>query len=94
LDGTSRETLRCYGFKEIRYGPSDVQTKVEFLEQMYPGCGVIFNTREPADVVSSEFQVGKDPSYFARLNDTHVPRTIENCMSGRRVLRGCPPDAG
>lgn len=68
LGGTGRDRFRAIGFKEIRYRPRDLEQKVAFLEEMYPDCGVIFNTRNPADVARSEFQTRRDPSYFTDMN--------------------------
>lgn len=68
LRDVQRTELRAYGFKEIRYSAEDVEQKIAFLEQMYPRCGLIFNIRDPDDVVRSEFQKGQDSAKFAGLN--------------------------
>ena len=63
-----RAGVRCLGFKEIRYTPENVAEKVDFLRLMYPGCGIVFNTRNPEAVSASEFQKNKPPAYFQRFN--------------------------
>jgi hypothetical protein len=60
--------IRCLGFKEIRFSPENLEKKVAFLRQVFPGCAVLYNTRNPADVVQSEFQKDKEVDYFERFN--------------------------
>jgi hypothetical protein len=67
-DDATLAELRCLGFKEIRYTPEDVGDKVDFLRRLYPGCGIVYNIRNPEAVASSEFQKNKPPEYFARFN--------------------------
>ncbi|MDJ0632810.1 MAG: sulfotransferase [Xenococcaceae cyanobacterium MO_188.B29] len=50
-------TIRCYGFKEIRYIQLEVQNKFEdylkFLGKIFPNVCFIFNTRNLDDVLES-----------------------------------------
>lgn len=41
-----------WGFKEIRYGRDD--RVLEFLKEIYPKCRMVFITRSPIDVISSQ----------------------------------------
>jgi hypothetical protein len=68
LTGAERDTVRCYGFKEIRYPLPEVEDKVNFLRTLYPRAAFIFNTRDPKDVVQSDFQIGKPVEEFEALN--------------------------
>ena len=68
LHGTDPAALRCLGFKEIRYTPENVGRRVAFLRRLFPGCAIIYNTRDPQDVVQSEFQKDKEVAYFEQFN--------------------------
>lgn len=50
-------TIKCYGFKEIRYHIPEVQENfddyLEFLEKIFPNVCFIFNTRNLDDVLKS-----------------------------------------
>jgi hypothetical protein len=60
--------IRCLGFKEIRFSPENLAKKVAFLRRIFPGCAVLYNTRNPGDVVQSEFQKDKEIHYFEHFN--------------------------
>lgn len=48
-----RDTVRTFGFKEIRYGLENIDAKLDFLRTLYPDSAVIFNTRNADDVARS-----------------------------------------
>lgn len=66
--GADPSLLRCIGFKEVRYTPENVARKVDFLRALYPGCGIIYNIRDPQEVAESEFQREKDAAWFGAFN--------------------------
>lgn len=54
------EQDRVLGFKEIRYTPMDMQAAeltayLAFLRDAFPGCGLIFNMRDPVAAAASGF---------------------------------------
>lgn len=53
----------------MRYTPENVARKVDFLRALYPGCGIIYNIRDPQEVAESEFQRdNKDAAWFGAFN--------------------------
>ena len=64
--------VRCYGFKEIRYGLADVDDKIAFLRRLYPGAGFVFSVRDSARVALSEFQQGVDRDYLDEVRARFV----------------------
>ncbi len=95
---TNGSCLRCLGFKEIRYTPENVSAKVDFLRTLYPGCAVVYNIRNPEDVVASEFQKNKSVDYIRKFNSTLLdlasvdPNSFlvkyEDVVAGSGTLRG------
>ena len=67
-DTDEQQRVRCLGFKEIRYAPSNAAARVAFLRLLYPGCAIIYNMRDPQAVAASEFQRAKPAEYFERFN--------------------------
>ncbi len=60
--------VNCVGFKEIRYlqmyeraGAERLTDYLDFLEKLFEGSAVIFNTRNPADVARSGWWRKADP---------------------------------
>ena len=70
--------IRCLGFKEIRYSPTDVARKVAFLRSVFPGCAIIYNIRNPQDVIESEFQKDKEIAQFESFNALLAERSASD----------------
>lgn len=69
LGSTPPADVRCYGFKEIRYGLTDVDAKLAFLARLYPGAAFLFSVRDSARVARSAFQQGVEPDYLDAIRD-------------------------
>jgi hypothetical protein len=63
MPATLRPSVRCFGFKEIRYIYiyERLDLYLRFLRKILPNCKFIFNVRNLDDVLSSAWWVGKDP---------------------------------
>lgn len=91
LAGRPEESVRCLGFKEIRYadlGP-ELETFLAFLEELLPNCALIFNTRDPAATSGSAWWSERDPATvrgeLARLGGRFASYAEgrENCFTIR-----------
>lgn len=57
LADQARAGVRCFGFKEVRYTPEDIDDKLKFLRAVFPECCFVFNIRAAAEVVASQKSV-------------------------------------
>ena len=57
---------RVTGYKEIRWYDEDLPDYLAFLQQVFPGCRFVVNTRHLPDVAASNFWTHKDDP-LARL---------------------------
>lgn len=51
---------RVTGFKEIRWYDEDLPDYLDFLQQVFPGCRFVVNTRHLPDVAASNYWTHKD----------------------------------
>jgi hypothetical protein len=51
---------RVTGYKEIRWYDEDLPDYLDFLQQVFPGCRFVLNTRHLPDVAASNFWTHKD----------------------------------
>lgn len=51
---------RVSGYKEIRWYDEDLPEYLDFLQQVFPGCRFVLNTRNLADVAASNYWTHKD----------------------------------
>ena len=51
---------RVSGYKEIRWYDQDLPDYLAFLQQVFPGCRFVLNTRNLADVAASNYWTHKD----------------------------------
>lgn len=62
LGDLAPESVRCYGFKEIRYvGARDLPRYLDFLEQIFPDPAFVMLTRDHAEVANSAWWRSRDP---------------------------------
>lgn len=52
----------------LMFDESLVVADLEFLRKLFPDCLFVFNTRDPSEVVHSDFQIGRRVERFAGLN--------------------------
>ncbi len=54
-DKKTEDSVRSYGFKEIRYGNhlNVLPEFLDFLQKIFPNCCFVFNTRNKEDVIKS-----------------------------------------
>ncbi len=78
-DRINDSTVKCYGFKEIRYIHilNDLSKYLKFLKKIFPNPCFIFNTRNNEDVVNSWIKLGWQPESYKekgikRLNKAEV----------------------
>lgn len=53
---------------DLAFDEEAIRKDLRFLRRLFPNCLFVFNTRDPADVVRSDFQVGRKEQRFGRLN--------------------------
>lgn len=53
---------------DLVFDEETIRKDLRFLRRLFPNCLFVFNTRDPADVVRSDFQVGRKAQRFGRLN--------------------------
>ncbi len=90
-DKLKDESIKCYGFKEIRYADDKVAKKLatylDFLKLIFPNCKFIFNTRSFADVKNSGWwQKKKDDKVREKLEKLEMAfseyaKNHSNCFS-------------
>ncbi len=51
---------RVTGYKEIRWYDEDLPDYLDFLQQVFPGCRFVLNTRHLPDVAASNYWTHKD----------------------------------
>lgn len=54
-----------------RHDDAIVARDLDFLRKLFPGCLFVFNTREPTEVIRSDFQIGGRAERFAALNQLY-----------------------
>lgn len=66
------DTFDVLGFKEAVYNDLDtLRVDLDFIRKLFPGCLLLFNTRDPADVAQSDFNAKWRPERFSRLNQSY-----------------------
>ena len=66
------DTFDVLGFKEVFYHDLDtIRIDLDFIRRLFPGCLLIFNTRDPADVAQSDFNAKWSQERFSRLNQSY-----------------------
>jgi len=78
---------RCVGFKEIRYTPQhmtddEFNAYLDFIGQVFPGAGLIFNIRKPEDTAASGFWRKTPPERVRSILDQTL-RRFTDYMDGR-----------
>ena len=63
LIGNHHEPIECLGFKEVRYTRCGdaLHDYLDFLRQLFPDAGILFNTRDLSEVVRSGWWAQQDP---------------------------------
>jgi len=67
-DKINDESIKCYGFKEIRY-LDEIDSffdYLEFLKKIFPNVAFIFNTRNLDDVVKSSWFAQEEPEQLKK----------------------------
>ena len=82
--------IRCVGFKEIRYLPSQIPDEMfpaylDFLQVVFPGAGLVFNVRDAAATASSGWWQYRDP----KLITSELISTAERFKSYAAGRRNC-----
>ena len=60
---------RVLGFKEIRYGQPDVVDYLGFIRTLFPGARFVFNSRDPAGVLKSDWWADRDPADLTTIRE-------------------------
>jgi hypothetical protein len=60
---------RVLGFKEIRYGQPDVVEYLGFIRTLFPASRFVFNTRDPAGVLKSDWWADRDPADLTTIRE-------------------------
>lgn len=64
LIGRHKDPVNCLGFKEVRYTRCGdaLHSYLDFLRQLFPDSGILFNTRDLSEVVRSGWWAEQDPA--------------------------------
>jgi hypothetical protein len=57
------------GFKEIRYGQADLTEYLGFVRSLFPSSRFVFNTRDPAGVLKSDWWADRDPADLTAIRE-------------------------
>lgn len=72
------ESFDVLGFKEVFYNDEDtVRVDLDFIRRLFPGCLLLFNTRDPAEVARSDFNARWSEERFSRLNRLYAELAVE-----------------
>ena len=86
LLGNHLQPVECLGFKEVRYTRCGdaLHDYLDFLRQLFPAAGILFNTRELAEVVRS--------GWWAEQNPQEVTAELSALESAFRAYARRRPD--